>query len=383
MKIPENKKLNLSGERFSVDYSIFCQSENEAYSRAKETCVEETVEFPEILIPEGDIKNEIIGRVELVDKTGPDHFLTRISYAVESTSYDLVQLLNVIYGNISMAPGIRVETLILPDALLNRFRGPRFGIEGIRNILGVEKRPILSTAIKPMGLNPKELAQMVYELALGGIEIIKDDHGLSNQIFCPFNERIDRVTEAIAKANRESGRHSVYFPNITAPADVLLERALYAKNAGAGGFLLISSLVGWDTMRWLADDDALGLPIICHPAFHGIYYQSKQMGFSARSIYAQIPRLAGADAVIFPNYIGRFPATVEDCLSVLEFATKPMGELKPVFPSPGGGLTLDKLPEYRQVFGQDVIYLIGGGLHHGDSLVDTCRRFKEIVETRT
>ncbi|NMB54343.1 MAG: ribulose 1,5-bisphosphate carboxylase large subunit [Leptolinea sp.] len=380
MKIPEGIQLDLSGQRFSVDYSIFCLTEKEAMSRAREVCVEETVEFPEKLIPEGDIKNNIVGKVEHIQKVNDGHYLASISFAVETSSNDLVQLLNILYGNISMAPGIRVESVTLPDALLKRFNGPRFGMNGIRELLGVRERPILSTAIKPMGLSPVRLGEMAYEMAIGGIDIIKDDHGLANQSFCPFEERIDRVTEAIAKANHETGRKSLYLPNITAPTDLILKRAQYAKKTGADGFLLISSLVGWDTMRWLADIDELQLPIMCHPAFYGIYYQSKKMGFSAKAIYGQIPRLAGADAVIFPNYIGRFPSTKADCLSVIHSATQPMGKILPTFPCPGGGLTLDRFPEYKDVYGKDVIYLMGGGLHHGESLVDTCRQFRKMVE---
>ena len=60
---------------------------------------------------------------------------------------------------------------------------------GWRDILDVHERAILCTAIKPMGLSPEELAEMTYKFALGGIDIIKDDHGLSNQSFSPYEER--------------------------------------------------------------------------------------------------------------------------------------------------------------------------------------------------
>jgi ribulose-bisphosphate carboxylase large chain len=221
---------------------------------------------------------------------------------------------------------------------------------------------------------------MAYQLALGGIQIIKDDHGLSNQSFSPFKERIDRVVEAVAKANQETGEKCTYWPNITSPADEIIENAKYAKQAGAGGMLLIASLIGWDTMRMLADDDNISLPIMSHPSFHSVYYQSKEMGFSAQTLYGFIPRLAGADATIFPNYIGRFPSTYDDCAGVIKSATKPMGKIKSSFPTPGGGLTLEKLPEYRNLYQKDAIYLMGGGLHFGNSLIENCRKFRKLVK---
>jgi ribulose-bisphosphate carboxylase large chain len=167
--------------------------------------------------------------------------------------------------------------------------------------------------------------------------------------------------------------------DLSFPVDEIIEKAKYAKQAGVGGMLLIPSLIGWDTMRMLADNDSIALPIMSHPSFHSIYYQCKTMGFSAASLYGQIPRLAGADATIFPNFIGRFPSTVDDCLGVINSATKIMGKIKTSFPTPGGGLTLDKLPEYRNLYDNDVIYLMGGGLHFGNSLTENCRKFRKLV----
>jgi ribulose-bisphosphate carboxylase large chain len=377
LKIPPGIKLDFSGQRFTVHYSLF--GEGDASARAEDICFEQTVEFPADLLPEGDIRDKVVGRVESLEQVGERHFHASISYSIEITSMDLVQFINVLYGNISMAPDIRVERFDLPDGLLTAFKGPRFGLQGVRDLVGAQGRPLLSTAIKPMGLSSRQMAEMAYELALGGIELIKDDHGLADQIFAPFEERVSLVAEAVAKANRETGEYCLYMPNITAPADKIMARARFARQAGAGGMLVIPSLIGWDAMRMLADADDLALPIMSHPAFHSIYFQSKNMGLSAQALYGQLPRLAGADMTIFPNFIGRFPATREDCISVVNAATESMGKLKASFPTPGGGLTLDRLPDLTSVYGDDTIYLMGGGLHRGNSLVENCRAFRRLV----
>ena len=189
---------------------------------------------------------------------------------------------------------------------MRQFKGPRFGRAGIRALTGVSDRALLGTAIKPMGLPPAGLAELAYQLALGGIDIIKEDHGLTDQPFAPFAERVPRCAEAVARANRETGYHCLYVPNVTAPADRIVARARQAKDWGAGGVMVAPGLTGWDTLRLLAEDDALALPILCHPALLGTFAVSPDQGMAHQVVFGQLPRLAGADATIFVNYGGRF-----------------------------------------------------------------------------
>ncbi len=174
-------------------------------AKAKDICIEQTVEFPEDLLPEGDIRDQIIGQIVDFSPCSEDEFLARISYPVEDAGGTLVQFLNIVFGNISIKPGIRVEALDLPASILNLFRGPRLGRDGLRRLLQAPQRPLLCTALKPMGLSPKDLASQAYQFALGGIDIIKDDHGLGNQPFCPYDERVYRCAQAVSEANQKSG----------------------------------------------------------------------------------------------------------------------------------------------------------------------------------
>lgn len=172
------------------------------------------MEFPEVCLPEGVIRDSILGKIESIVASQQGFpngsVLVEISYAVETTAWEFTQLLNVIFGNISIKPGIRVEKINLSPSLLRMFKGPRFGREGLRRMLQVSDRPLLFTALKPQGLSAKELAEIAYKFALGGIDIIKDDHGLTNQPFAPFNERVELCTEAVNKANRETGGRAIY-----------------------------------------------------------------------------------------------------------------------------------------------------------------------------
>lgn len=373
-------KLALSGERFRVRYRIV-GDEREARAKAEEVCVEQTIEFPAALVQRGDIREHILGRIDAFAPAGPASFTVTISYAAETSGFELPQLLNVMFGNSSIKPGIRVERFELGPRLLSAFRGPRFGVRGLRTLLGVNDRPLLATALKPMGLDAKALADIAYRFALGGIDLIKDDHGLANQSFAPFKERVERCAEAVARAHRETGHRCLYLPNVTGPADVVMKNAALAKQAGAGGVLISPGLVGFDTARRLADDDGFSLPIMSHPALLGSFVTGKDSGISHETLFGQIARLAGADMSVFPNYGGRFSFSREECRAISECCAEPMGKLNTTFPAPGGGMDLARIPDMLETYGRHVIFLIGGALHQrGPDLVANARHFRDLVE---
>lgn len=372
---------NLSGVRYSVSYLI-SGDEGTALSKSRDICYEQTVEFPEDLTPDGDIKEHIVGRIEDFAKAGEKTYRAVISFAVETTGNDLVQLLNVVFGNISIKPGIKVERLLLPEELLSVFNGPRFGIDGLRKRLKVFDRPLICTALKPMGLSPAQLADQAYAFASGGIDMIKDDHGLADQKFCPFEERVKRCAEAVKKANEETGKSCMYIPNITGPAHRVMERSLKVKELGAGALLACPLLIGIDTVRLLADSDDIGLPIMVHPSFSGSFVISSMSGISHFVLYGQIMRLAGADATVFPNYGGRFSFSREECSEIASGCSIDMGHIAAIFPSPGGGMTEDRMKDIFQVYGKEFIVLIGGGLHRrGEDLAESSRYFARMMES--
>jgi len=368
-----------SGDRFYVTYRLL-GSGNDSRAWAEDLCIEQTVEFPADEVPEGIIRDHVFGRIERFERIEPDVFKAVISYAVEIAAGELTQLLNVVFGNSSIKPGIRVEHLDLPESLLNTYKGPRFGIEGLRRLLKVPERPLLSTAIKPMGLSCSELAGLAYQFALGGMDLIKDDHGLTNQCCSPFEERVSRCADAVRRASGETGLPSLYIANIIAPNAEVVKRARIAKAAGAGGLMIAPGLVGFDLMRELADDDSIGLPMLSHPALQGSFVTG-QGGMAHGVIFGQLARLAGADATIFPNFGGRFSFSRGECKEIADASRKPMGGLKPIFPAPGGGMSLSRVPEMLETYGRDLIFLIGGGLFkHGPDLVENCKYFRKMVE---
>ncbi|MDR0521746.1 MAG: hypothetical protein LBH00_07815 [Planctomycetaceae bacterium] len=368
----------LSGNRLTVLYRL-TGDENTAYSKAKDICTEQTVEFPDSLLPEGAIADQIVGKIEDFRNEKENSFLAAVSYAEEDAAGEFTQFLNVVFGNISIKRGIQVAGLVPGKNLLKIFPGPKFGIGGLRKILEIPQRPPLFTAVKPMGLSAAGLAKLTAQFAEGGIDIIKDDHGLSNQVFAPFEERVKRCAEAVGEANVRFNRKAVYVPNISAPFEELFDRVHRAKELGAGGVMISPGLTGFDTLRALAAAET-GLPIIAHPTFLGSYVMDHSQGISSGVLFGTLMRLAGADATIFPNYGGRFPLTPDDCLEIVNACRSEQEDMPKIFPCPAGGMELKNIPDMLRHYGKDILILIGSGLFRlGNDLIANIRQFRELI----
>ena len=88
------------------------------------------------------------------------------------------------------SPGIATIKLMdieFPDSFLQHFEGPKFGIQGLRDILEVYDRPIFFGVVKPnIGLAPDDFAELAYQSWLGGLDIAKDDEMLSDVPWSPL-----------------------------------------------------------------------------------------------------------------------------------------------------------------------------------------------------
>lgn len=359
----------------------------EAQSQALDLCIEQTVEFSADLLPPGPIVDEIVGqldRLEAVEGSNGQAWLALITFLNADTGGELTQLLNTLFGNISLKRGHRLEQLKDCARMWDRFAGPRFGRAGLRDLLGVRDRPLVCTALKPLGLGAAALAELAGQFALGGIDIVKDDHGLANQPFAVFSDRVQRCAAAVQEGSAKLGRPILYAPNVTAPAHLLAERARLAKRAGATALLVCPGLVGFDAMRALADDDELALPILAHPALLGSFVTSDDSGIAHGCLFGQLMRLAGADATIYPHAGGRFAFSQADCQAIATATEMPMGAIKPILPMPGGGMTLARVPELVHFYGRDAVLLIGGDLvRRGPDIANNCRAFLQAVSQAT
>ena len=343
--------------RLRVTYHLTCSSRIAA-ATARDIAFEQTVELPADAVPAG-VAARVAGRVETVESLGRGRSRAVISFDPVVVCGDLPQLLNLLFGNISLKAGILIASLEWPDELLAALRGPRLGIAGLREITGARGRPLLCTALKPLGLSAIQLAELAYRFARAGVDLIKDDHSLADQTTAPFRERVERCHEAVGRANGETGGNALYFPNVTSSPTELLERAGIARNAGCRGVVVNALPAGLGAVGAIA---AAGLAIMSHPSLAGAFFHPDH-GIAPEVLLGDLFRVAGSDAVIYPNVGGRFTFSEATCAAINARLRGPLGPVSPSFPVPAGGIDAARVPHWIERYGADTIFLIGGSLY--------------------
>ena len=155
--------------------------------RARAIAVEQSVEMPVSAIEDDFVRSEIVGRVEGVRALNGDRlFEVRIALNAETVGNDAGQLLNMLFGNTSLHDDVVLHDVEFPAAMVEAFGGPRYGLQGLRQRVAAGQRALTCSALKPQGLPAAELAELAVRFAQGGIDYIKDDHGLADQTYSPF-----------------------------------------------------------------------------------------------------------------------------------------------------------------------------------------------------
>lgn len=346
----------------------------EVAARAEALLLEQAVELPRAAAARDRwVAEHILGCVEEIRPVAGDLHRVTIAQPLATTAADPAQLLNVLFGNSSLQPDVVLEDVRLPETVFEWLPGPRAGIEGLRTLAGVTGRPLLATVLKPMGLGPKQLAALCGTFARAGIDVVKDDHGLADHPFCPFEARVDACLEAVEAAARETGRRALYVPNLIGTPDRVRRQLEFARLAGVRAVLLSPMLVGLPLLHELASE-AGGLPILAHPAFGGVLRAAEPV------LFGTLFRWFGADAVIFPHAGGRFSYSLETCRALAGALRAPHPHTRAAFPVPAGGIRVERVAELLELYGPDCILLIGRGLYEaGDALFERTRDLVEQV----
>jgi len=346
-------------------------SPNQIEARAQALAIEQSIEMPPAAVRQPEVLREVLAQVASIQEAEGGYFRVVLRFAEQTTAFDAFGLLNVIFGNCALQQDVELVDLKLPPSLLSAFAGPRFGIAGLRQLTQVEGRPLTCTALKPQGLSPTQLAELAYTFALGGIDIIKDDHGITNQAYAPFAERVWAIQKAIARANTETGGHTLYAPMLAGGPQTLIKNLEVARQAGVRVVLTAPMLLGLPAFQELVE--GLGMAVLGHPAFAGLRIAPALM-------FGRLFRLLGADAVIFPNYGGRFAYSSQTCGELAQAARSPWAHIRPALPVPAGGMTVERVEEMLGFYGHDTMLLIGGNLLAArDKLLERTRDFVQKV----
>jgi ribulose-bisphosphate carboxylase large chain len=292
---------------------------------------------------------------------------------------NMPQVLSSVAGNVfgmKAVRNLRLEDIDWPEKLIRSFKGPMYGIDGIRKLLKVPKRPLVGTIIKPkIGLDEVNHARVAYEAWVGGIDVVKDDENLTSQSFNHFSKRILETLKMRDRAESETGERKVYMPNITSDVDTMLARANFVKEAG-GEYMMVDILtVGWSALQTLRDaNEDLKMVMHAHRAGHATFTRNKKHGISM-VVIGDIARLIGVDQIHIGTIVGKMQGIRGEILTteeeIEESHVKEHGlclsedwlGMKPVFAVCSGGLHPGMTPYLVKALGNDIIIQAGGGVH--------------------
>src|SRR5947209_6131854 len=120
--------------------------------------------MPLSAIEDQQVLDEIVGRLEDISDIGNGVFAVRIGLAVGTVGEDAGQLINMLFGNTSLQDDVTLYDAEFPDELVRCFGGPHHGLAGLRHRAGIKGRALTCTALKPQGLAPDKLADLLHGL---------------------------------------------------------------------------------------------------------------------------------------------------------------------------------------------------------------------------
>ncbi len=290
---------------------------------------------------------------------------------------NMPQILSSIAGNIfgmKALDGLRLVDVKWPKNLINSFKGPQYGIKGIRDILKIKRRPITATVPKPkVGYYAEEHAQHGYEIWTGGVDLLKDDENLSNQKFNRFEKRLELSMKMRDKAENETGERKSYLINITAEVDEMKRRAKLVKDFNNEYVMIDILTIGWAAVQTIRDEcEKLGLAIHAHRAFHAAFDRNPNHGMSMK-VLAEIARMQGVDQLhigglgklagdkteVLNNYKKIAQNSNEADLEVLE---QNWHGMKNVLSVCSGGVHPGIIHRLIELLSMDIAVQVGGGV---------------------
>lgn len=311
--------------------------------------------------------------------------IVKIAYPPELFEADSIpQILSSVAGNIygmKVVNNLRLLDIQFPKLFVKQYKGPAFGVEGIRKLMRVKQRPFCGTIIKPkVGLDAKNHARVAQEAWVGGLDFVKDDENLTDQPFNRFESRVVETLEARDRAEEETGEKKMYFPNITAETHSMIQRAEFVKSQG-GEYVMVDILTsGWSAMQTLRKEN-LGLILHGHRAMHAALTRNPKHGISMLTL-AKISRLIGIDQLHIGSAIGKMDGgpseTVEIEHEIEEEMIMPKTNpnkpgshaleqdwhhIKPVLAVASGGLHPGHTKKLIEILGTNVVLQYGGGCH--------------------
>lgn len=379
---------------YFVEKALDCNSLEKACEEiAKESSIGT---WTDITTMSADIANRLKPSTFFIDNNNQ---IIKIAYTEDLFEADNIpQILSAVAGNIfgmKTLNNLRLLDISFPKNIVNKYKGPKYGINGIRKLLNIEKRPLLGTIVKPkVGLNEREHAKVCQEAWLGGLDIVKDDENLTNMTFNKFDKRTEETLKLRDVVEKETGEKKIYMPNITAKLSIMKKRADIVKDNGGEYVMIDVFTIGFSALQEIRDYiEEIDLVIHAHRAMHAAFTRNKTHGITMLAL-AKIMRLIGMDQLHTGTIIGKMEGDKQEVLETNKMITqsKVLGNnktlldqewlnIKPTLPVASGGLSPLHVPELIEILGKDMVFQFGGGCHgHPNGTFSGAKAIRQAVD---
>jgi len=303
--------------------------------------------------------------------------VVQLAFPIRAWGDNVPMMLLAIAGNcFAYSKDLMLTDVFIGRELLKHFKGPKFGVDGIRELTGVAERPLSLHIIKPkMGMTPEQTANQVFQTAIGGADMCKDDEMLGDAYNSTMEQRLPKVMEAIERAADKTGRKMVYMCSITDESQKMLDKAYRAIELGANG-LLVTYSAGLAAFRRLTEDPNITVPVMMHGSH--MIAMMKQISWP---VLAKLSRLCGADMMLTPTMWSSIPmVSMEEGLRTSFVKLAPWGHVKRMFPMPCAGIYPGLAEVLIGEYGTDIIIPAGGGmLGHPDGYTAGAQAWRQAI----
>mgnify|MGYP003110479160 CR=1 FL=1 len=258
-----------------------------------------------------------------------------------------------------------------PEQVLKLFKGPKYGIEGIRKYTNAYDKPIFGGIVKPkIGVTPEVLLEMVKEMVEGGVNFIKEDEIMSNPLICPLEERVPIIMDYL------KDKDVIYSVCINSDSPYLLDRVKKVHELG-GNSVHVNFWSGLGSYKAIRE---LDLPIFVHFQKSGDkILTNKNHDFHIDwKVICDLAGLMGVDFIHAGMWGGYMDDNEEELQDVIDTLHK-----RNVLPALSCGMHPGLIKAINKKFGINYMANVGGAIHGhpGGSLSGAKAMRQSIDET--
>ncbi|WGI17186.1 RuBisCO large subunit C-terminal-like domain-containing protein [Methanonatronarchaeum sp. AMET-Sl] len=362
----------------------FVESDMSLFEAGENIALEESVgTWTEVHTSTDWIEKELKATVSSVDEAKNEVVVEFPDLLFEFDN--IPQILSIVAGNLfglSEIDNVRLQDITLPKKLFKSYEGPKYTIDELKEFVGAKNRPLVGTIVKPkVGLSPTETAEVSYEAAVGGVDLIKDDETLTNQEFCPIEDRVINVMEMLDKARDETGSNTFYAVNITADSNQVVERAVKAVENGANMVMIDVITTGFSALRMVSE--AVDVPVHVHRTMHAAMTRNPKHGISMLPI-SKLVRLCGGTQLHTGSYHGKMHGDIKEIDACRDALKDNWHGLNNVLPVASGGIHPELVKDNLDGYGMNCLVQAGGGIHgHPDGTKAGAKAMRQAIDAWT